>query len=55
MSICGAVKGNKRSKKTVNTEDTVAPKASPGGRVDGERATTKIPALSRNVIRFVKS
>ena len=43
--------------KAVNTEEnpnTVAPKAGPGGEIDGERATIKIPALSRNDIRFVK-
>ena len=44
--------------KAVNTEDapnTVAPTAGPGGEIDGERATVKIPALSWNVIRFVKA
>ena len=43
--------------KAVNTEEnpnTVAPKAGPGGEIDGERATIKIPALSRNDIRFVR-
>ena len=40
----------------VNTEDapnTVAPVAGPGGEIDGEKATVRIPALSWNVIRFV--
>ena len=40
----------------VNTEDapnTVAPTAGPGGEIDGEKATVRIPALSWNVIRFV--
>ena len=44
--------------KAVNTEEnpnTVAPKAGPGGEIDGERATIKIPALSWNVIRFEKA
>ena len=44
--------------KAVNTEDapnTVAPTAGPGGEIDGERATVKIPALSWNVIRFEKA
>ena len=43
--------------KAVNTEEspnTVAPKAGPGGEIDGEHATVKIPALSWNVIRFVR-
>jgi len=41
----------------VNTEDApdhVAPIAGPGGVIDGEKATVKIPALSWNVIRFEK-
>ena len=41
--------------KAVNTEDNpcnVAPKAGPGGAVDGGRAQVKIPALSWNVLRF---
>ena len=44
--------------KAVNTEENpnpVAPKAGPGGEIDGERATIKIPALSWNVIRFEKA
>ena len=44
--------------KAVNTEDapdTVAPKAGPGGEIDGEHATIRIPALSWNVIRFEKA
>ena len=44
--------------KAVNTEEnpnTVAPKAGPGGEIDGERATIKIPALSWNDIRFEKA
>ena len=43
--------------KAVNTEENpnaVAPKAGPGGEIDGERATIKIPALSWNVVRFVR-
>lgn len=43
--------------KAVNTEedpDKVAPRQGPGGKVDGGRATIKIPALSWNVIRFGK-
>lgn len=43
--------------KAVNTEedpDKVAPRQGPGGKVDEGRATIKIPALSWNVIRFVK-
>ena len=58
MSIRGAVKGKKRSKKTVHigdAPDTAAPVADPGGEIDGERATIKIPALSWNVIRFEKA
>ena len=58
MSIRGAVKGKKRSKKTVHigdAPDTAAPVAGPGGEIDGERATIKIPALSWNVIRFEKA
>ena len=42
----------------VNTEDApnaVAPVAGPGGEIDGEKATVRIPALSWNVIRFVKA
>ena len=42
--------------KAVNTEENpnnVAPIAGPGGIIDGEAATVKIPALSWNVIRFV--
>ena len=57
VSIRGAVKGKKRSKKTVHigdAPDTAAPVADPGGEIDGERATIKIPALSRNDIRFVR-
>ena len=44
--------------KAVNTEDkphNVAPAAGPGGVMDGDRATVKIPALSWNVIRFEKA
>ena len=44
--------------KAVNTEENpnaVAPKAGPGGEIDGEHATIKIPALSWNVIRFEKA
>lgn len=44
--------------KAVNTEENpynVAPKAGPGGVIDGETATLKIPALSWNVIRFEKA
>ena len=58
MSIRGAVKGKKRSKKAVHigdAPDTAAPVAGPGGEIDGERATIKIPALSWNVIRFKKA
>ena len=43
--------------KAVNTEEhpnNVAPIAGPGGVVDGEAATVKIPALSWNVIRFAR-
>ena len=43
--------------KAVNTEDApdnVVPTAGPGGVIDGEKATVKIPALSWNVIRFEK-
>lgn len=42
--------------KAANTEDapyTVYPTQGPGGMVDGEKATLRIPALSWNVIRFV--
>lgn len=41
----------------VNTEDapdTVIPAAGPGGTVDGGRAEVCLPALSWNVLRFVK-
>lgn len=41
----------------VNTEDApnaVAPCAGPGGEIDGEKATIRIPALSWNVVRFVR-
>ena len=44
--------------KAVNTEDNpsnVVPCAGPGGVIDGEKATVKIPALSWNVIRFEKA
>lgn len=44
--------------KAVNTEaapDRVKPAAGPGGEMDGEKATVKIPAFSWNVIRFVKA
>jgi alpha-N-arabinofuranosidase len=43
--------------KAVNTEDNpmnVAPVAGPGGQVDGGRAKIAVPALSWNVLRFVK-
>lgn len=43
--------------KAVNSEanpDNVVPAAGPGGIVDGDNATVKIPALSWNVIRFEK-
>ena len=43
--------------KAVNTEDNpdnVAPTAGPGGVIDGDVATIKIPALSWNVLRFEK-
>ena len=43
--------------KAVNTEEhpnNVAPIAGPGGVIDGEAATVKIPALSWNVIRFAR-
>ena len=43
--------------KAVNTEENpgeVAPAAGPGGSIDGGRAEIKLPALSWNVIRFVK-
>ncbi|MBQ3478737.1 MAG: alpha-N-arabinofuranosidase, partial [Clostridia bacterium] len=42
--------------KAVNTEDNptnVAPKAGPGGAVEGGRAQIAIPGLSWNVLRFV--
>ena len=44
--------------KAVNTEanpNNVAPVAGPGGSVDAGRASVTIPALSWNVIRFVKA
>ena len=44
--------------KAVNTEtnpDNVSPVAGPGGSVDAGRAQVKVPALSWNVIRFVKA
>lgn len=44
--------------KAVNTEENpgeVAPAAGPGGSIDGGRAGIKLPALSWNVIRFVKA
>ncbi len=43
--------------KAVNTEDapnTVAPTKGEGGTIDGDKANLHIPALSWNVIRFVK-
>lgn len=43
--------------KAVNTESapyTVVPTPGPGGCIDGEKATLHIPALSWNVIRFVR-
>ena len=43
--------------KAINTEDSpgnVSPVAGPGGEMDGERAVLHIPALSWNVVRFVK-
>ena len=43
--------------KAGNTEDNfsnVVPVAGPGGGIDGEKATLKIPALSWNVVRLVK-
>ena len=43
--------------KAVNTEsnpDEVAPTQGPGGTMDGDQATIRIPALSWNVIRFEK-
>ena len=42
----------------VNTEEdpgNVAPKAGPGGTIDGGRASVTLPALSWNVLRFVKA
>ena len=42
--------------KAANTEAapfTVRPSAGPGGAMDGEKATLRIPALSWNVLRFV--
>ena len=44
--------------KAVNTEDApfnVAPKAGPGGKVDGGKASLTVPKLSWNVYRFVKA
>ena len=44
--------------KAVNTEENpgnVAPKAGPGGVIDGGRATVTAPKLSWNVYRFVKA
>ena len=44
--------------KAVNTEekpDEVTPVAGPGGSIDQGRAEIRIPALSWNVIRFVKA
>jgi len=44
--------------KAVNTEenpDHVKPMAGPGGEIDGDIATVKIPAFSWNVIRFEKA
>ena len=43
--------------KAVNTEEKpgeVTPEPGPGGTIDGGRAEIKVPALSWNVIRFVK-
>ena len=43
--------------KAVNTEENpnnVAPMPGPGGTVDGEHATVKLPALSWNVLRFAR-
>ena len=43
--------------KAVNTEenpDNVSPTAGPGGEMDSGRAAIRVPALSWNVIRFVK-
>ncbi len=43
--------------KAINTEenpDNVVPIVGPGGVIDGDKARIKIPALSWNVIRFVK-
>ena len=43
--------------KAVNTEENpgnVMPAAGPGGSIDGGKAEIKLPALSWNVIRFVK-
>ena len=42
--------------KAVNTEENpmnVAPKAGPGGAVEGGKAQIAVPALSWNVLRFV--
>ena len=42
----------------VNTEEdpgNVAPQAGPGGAIDGGRASVTLPALSWNVLRFVKA
>ena len=44
--------------KAVNTEENpnnVAPCAGPGGKIDAGKAQVKVPALSWNVIRFVKA
>ena len=44
--------------KAVNTEENpgnVVPTAGPGGKIENERAEIKLPALSWNVIRFVKA
>ena len=44
--------------KAVNTEENpneVVPVAGPGGTMDGDKASVKIPALSWNVLRFVKA
>ncbi len=44
--------------KAVNTEENpfnVAPKAGPGGTIDGGKATVKVPKLSWNVYRFEKA
>ena len=44
--------------KAVNTEanpNEVIPAAGPGGTMDGDKASVRIPALSWNVLRFVKA